>query len=143
MAGAHALAWHVAENLKKSDNYTPHLDQADIIFVNDYCYWAWWLAWLNFGTITSVRTNVDDVSSNPCPLCIVKNSLFVKDTRISDSFKECAFTNATGFKQVPLAAKGAMFCTLQMRFFEPYLSVRPWNAFIEHISNTINIRPNS
>ena len=65
LAGAHAAGWFMADAIKKSKNYTPDMNEADIVYVNDYCYWVWWLAHMNFGAMTAVKTKVDDVSTPP------------------------------------------------------------------------------
>lgn len=76
LAGAHAAGWYMADAIKKSKNYTPDMNEADIVYVNDYCYWVWWLAWTNFNAMTAVKTKVDDVSVAPLLLSRVIDTSF-------------------------------------------------------------------
>ena len=33
------------EAIRKSTMFTYNLEQADIVFVDSYCYYIWWLGW--------------------------------------------------------------------------------------------------
>ena len=40
-----ATCRYVMEAIRKSTMFTYNLEQADIVFVDSYCYYIWWLGW--------------------------------------------------------------------------------------------------
>ncbi|KAK9805837.1 hypothetical protein WJX73_006156 [Symbiochloris irregularis] len=42
--GTHSAPWHFARAISNSSCAAATMEQADLIYVNDYCYYIWWLA---------------------------------------------------------------------------------------------------
>lgn len=38
---------YVMQAIKGSPHVTYNIDEADVVFVNTYCYYIWWLGWVH------------------------------------------------------------------------------------------------
>ncbi len=45
--GQYSGPWHVAQALRASPYATQDIDAADVVYVFDYCYYTWWLAFVH------------------------------------------------------------------------------------------------
>ena len=76
--GQYSGPWHTAQAIRGSTYYTTDLDAADIVFVYDYCYYIWWLAFVHSnGRVTREEATPGDmllrgyhVSASYIPPCL-------------------------------------------------------------------------
>ena len=45
--GQYSGPWHLAQAISGSQYVTTDIDAADIVYVYDYCYYTWWLAFVH------------------------------------------------------------------------------------------------
>lgn len=45
--GQYSGPWHLAQAIAGSQYVTTDIDAADIVYVYDYCYYTWWLAFVH------------------------------------------------------------------------------------------------
>ena len=45
--GQYSGPWHLAQAIAGSQYATTDIDAADIVYVYDYCYYTWWLAFVH------------------------------------------------------------------------------------------------
>ena len=56
--GTHSQAWFLEQAIRNSGHYHPDLEEADIVYVDDYCYYSKWLAHVH--TVLTVRSDFDN-----------------------------------------------------------------------------------
>ena len=45
--GQYSGPWHLAQAISGSQYATTDIDAADMVYVYDYCYYTWWLAFVH------------------------------------------------------------------------------------------------
>ena len=60
--GQYSGPWHLAQAIQGSPYHTTDLDAADTVFVYDYCYYIWWLAFVHStGRVTREEATPGDM----------------------------------------------------------------------------------
>ena len=60
--GAHSAPWYVAQAVRSSKYFISDVQAADVVFVYDYCFYTWWLAWVHsYGRPSGVASPGDSL----------------------------------------------------------------------------------
>lgn len=91
--GQYSGPWHLAQAIAGSQYATTDIDAADIVYVYDYCYYTWWLAFVH----SNGRVQRDDATPGDHLLkgyqvCSADTyTISTQAIRVHDGHESCAF----------------------------------------------------